>query len=88
MSLTRPMSYGFIRKSPLTPLCQRGKTDLFPLRKRGIEGDFSKNIFMLLCEPKAHVIDPKMSYNVVIPEVVIGNPFFCKNLDTRRSLSS
>jgi hypothetical protein len=26
---------------------------------------------------------PKMSYNVVIPEVVIGNPFFYKNLDTR-----
>ncbi len=25
----------------------------------------------------------KISYNAVIPEVVIGNPFFCKNLDTR-----
>ncbi len=49
------MIIGFIRKSPLTPLCQRGETDLFPLRKRGIEGDFSKNIFTLLCEPMAHV---------------------------------
>ncbi len=35
---------------------------------------------MLLCEPMDHVIVPKMSYNVVIPEVVIGNPFFLREL--------
>ncbi len=29
------MSYGFIGKSPLTPLCQRGGSEKWPLRKRG-----------------------------------------------------
>ncbi len=40
------MNYGFIRKSPLTPLCQRGEKDLLPLWKRGMKGDFADLKFL------------------------------------------
>ena len=56
------MTFGIYRKispNPCLPdrqasLPKRG-TGLLPLWKRGMEGDFSKIIFMLLCEPMAHV---------------------------------
>src|SRR3990172_12015271 len=52
------MTFGIYRKiSPnpclpdrQAPFPKRG-TGLLPLWKRGMEGDFSKIIFMLLCEP-------------------------------------
>ena len=49
------MTFGIYHKiSPNPSLPKRG-TGLLPLWKRGMEGDFSKIIFMLLCEPMAHV---------------------------------
>ncbi len=40
------MNCGFGKKSPLTPLCQRGAKDSLPLWKRGMKGDFEDLTFL------------------------------------------